>query len=170
MKKQIHYLLVGYSFAGKTTLAKELGKRFGFKRLSIDDVKFEIGYQDVSDDDVPDEAWKKIFEELDLRITENLKEGKTILNEYAWITKKWRDRARKIAYDLGIETKIIFVDTSEEVVRKRWQKNKKRNERFDVSEDVFEEAIKTFEKPSEEENVILYKETDDFESWINKNL
>ncbi len=170
MKQQIHYLLVGYPFAGKTMLAKELEKRLGFVRLSIDEVKFELGYRDTSDNDVPDGAWEKIFAELDRRITKELKEGKTILNEYAWLTREWRDRARKLADDLGIETKIIFVDTLEELVRRRWQENREKSDRFDVPDDVFEEAISSFEKPTDDENVLVYQENANVDEWINQNL
>lgn len=50
--KQVQYLMVGYPFAGKTTLAKALEKRFGFVRLNIDEVKIAMEYEGVSDDDV----------------------------------------------------------------------------------------------------------------------
>ncbi len=168
--KQMHYLFVGYPFSGKTTLAKELEKRFGFRRLSVDDVKFELGYKDVSDNDISDQVWKEIFNELDKRIVENLKLERTIVNEYPWVTKGWRDKGRKLANDLGIETKIIFVDTPEEIVRERWQNNKHKNDRFDIPEDVFEEAIEQFEKPTVDENVIVYQQGEDLEQWIHKNL
>lgn len=169
-QKPVHYLLVGYPFAGKTYLAKELEKRLGFTRLSIDDVKFEFGFEGVSDDDIPDEAWDKIFNDLDKRIVDNLKAGKTIVNEYAWLTKEWRDRARKLASELGVETKLIFVNTPEDVVRKRWKRNQRTKERFHVPANIFEESFKLFQRPIEEENVIVYTPDDNFENWINKNL
>lgn len=169
-RKPIHYLLVGYPFAGKTTVAKELEKQLGFKRLSIDEVKFELGFEGVSDDDVPDEAWDKIFTELDKRIVENLKAGKTIVNEYAWLTKEWRNRARKLATELGIETKLLFVNTPEQIARERWQQNRKNNSRFDVPDSVFEEAIKLFEKPTKDENIIVYDQSMNLDAWIEKNF
>jgi len=168
--KQMHYLFVGYPFSGKTTLAKELEKRFGFVRVSVDDVKNELGFENVSDADISDESWNNIFKELDKRIIENLKEGKTVLNEYAWVTREWRDRAKKLADDLGIETKIIFVDIPEIIVRKRWQENRSKNKRFDIPEDVFEEAVNQFEKPKENEDVLTYKEIDSLDNWINQNM
>ena len=166
----MHYLFVGYPFSGKTTLAKELEKRFGFVRVSVDDVKNELGFENVSDADISDESWNNIFKELDKRIIENLKEGKTVLNEYAWVTREWRDRAKKLADDLGIETKIIFVDIPEIIVRKRWQENRSKNKRFDIPEDVFEEAVNQFEKPKENEDVLTYKEIDSLDNWINQNM
>lgn len=170
MKKQLHYILIGYPFAGKTYLAKEIAKKFDYIRLSIDEVKFELGYKRVSDDDVPDEVWERIFKELDKRITSSLKSGKTIINEYAWLTKDWRDRARNLATELGIETKLIFVDTPVEVVRQRWRANRKTSERFDVPDSVFEDSIRLFERPTKEECVIVFTQNDNLNDWISKNL
>lgn len=160
----------GFGGSGKTTLAKVLEKRLGFLRLSIDEVKFEMGYKDISDSKIPDETWEKIFDELDRRIIENLKQGKTILNEYAWFRKQDRNRARKLADDLGIETKIIFVDTPEHIIRERLRKNSKTPERFDIPDDVFEEALKLFDAPTEDENVIHYNQNYNLEDWIKENF
>lgn len=170
MKGQIQYLMVGYPFSGKTTLAKELEKKLGFTRLSIDEVKFELGFEGVDDADVPDEAWENIFKELDKRIAENLEQGKTIVNEYAWFTKQERGHAKKLADALGIETKVIFVDTSQEVVRERWLKNQQTKERFHITQERLEEAIQLFEKPMIEENIIVYSNKDNLNDWIEKNL
>lgn len=170
MKKQIQYLLVGYPFAGKTFIAKELEKRLKFTRLSIDEIKFEMGYEGVSDDDISASEWEKIFNELDKRIIVHLKAGKTIINEYAWLTQEWRNRARRLASEQRIESKVIFVDTPESVVRARWEKNRNTKERFDVPDTVFEEAIKIFERPTEEENVIVFAHNENLEKWIKRNF
>jgi len=170
MKKQIQYLLVGYPFSGKTVLAKELEKRFGFLRLGIDAVKFDLGYKGISDSNISDTVWKRIFRELDRRITEYLKQGKTIVNEYAWLTKDWRNRARNLADKLGIETKIIFINIPEKVVRERWKINRMTKERFDVPDDVFEEAIRLFEFPTPEENILYYNDKDTIDIWIKKYI
>jgi len=166
----MQYLLVGLPFAGKTTLAKELEKRFGFVRLSVDDVKFELGYSGVGDDDVPDEAWEKIFRVLDARIVENLKADKTVLTEYAWVTKQWRDRARKLAGEMGVETKIIFVNTPEDVVRRRRLENRDVNARFDIPDTVFEEALHDFEPPTKDENIIMYDRAEKLDVWTKENF
>lgn len=170
MSKQRQYILVGYPFAGKTTLAKGIEKRLGFRRLNIDDVKFEMGFEDRSDDDVPDKDWARIFNELDKRIVESLKEGKTIVNEYAWLTRDWRDRARKLADDLEVETKLIFVNTPQDVVRERWLQNRKTNKRFDIPDSVFEDSLRLFEKPTSDENVLVYSESDNLDEWIKENI
>ena len=168
--KPVQYLFVGYPFSGKTTLSKKLERKLDFARVSIDEVKFDLGYRSVSDDDVPDEAWVKIFYELDKKIVDLLQSGKTILNEYAWLTKKWRDRARNLAQDLGIHTIVIFVDTPQEVVRQRLEENRLTQERFDVPDNIFEEALNEFEKPLDDEDVIIYRQSDSVDDWIKQYM
>lgn len=170
MNEQKQFLLVGLPFSGKTTLAREIENRLGFTRVNVDEIKQEFGYGDITDDKVSDEEWKRIFEELDNRIEKVLKSDKTILNEYAWITKEWRNRARNIASKLGIKTYVIFLDTPPEVVTQRWIENKKTHERFDVSEIDFNECLRDFEKPTEDENVIIYKNKENLDTWIKNNI
>lgn len=62
--KPKQYLLVGFPYSGKTTLAEELEKRLGYAHINIDQLKFDEGYTEVGDD-VPDEATrKKIIEAI----------------------------------------------------------------------------------------------------------
>lgn len=90
--------------------------------------------------------------------------------ETSW-TKRWkRDRARKLATALGIDSVVIYVKVPEEVARERWMKNKEEQQRFDLPEDVFEEAAKEFEIPTEDENLLIYDQTIPFDKWIRVNL
>ena len=111
MDKPIQYLLVGFPYSGKTTLAKELEKSLGFAHINLDQLKWDMGYTNVGDDDVPDQAWQAIFEKADKLLLKYLNEGKSVANEYAWITRKWRDKARQVARDKGHETKVIYQTT-----------------------------------------------------------
>lgn len=168
--KQMHYLFSGYPFAGKSTLIKKLQERFGFEVLSIDEIKFEMGYKEVSDDDVPDKVWDEAHKEIDRRLIEHLKAGKTVLNDNAWMKREWREGKRKIASDLGVDTKIVYVNTPKEIVRERWLKNRQTKERHDVPDNIFEEGMLLFEVPEEDENVIEYTPETDFETWVLKNF
>lgn len=168
MIKPIQYLLVGFPYSGKTTLAKELEKRLGFARINIDELKFAKGYNDVGDNDVPDEVWDEIFNEADRLIVKHLSEGKNLANEYAWITKEWRDRARNAAKKHGFDTKIILIDVSIEEIKKRWLENKQTKERFHWPEKEFEQYLKDFERPTEDENVIIYDQSQPLEELIDK--
>ena len=166
--KPIQYLLVGLPYSGKTTLVDELVKRLGFAHINIDELKFAKGFKDVSDDDVPDNVWDEIFKEADGLIVKFLNEGKNLINEYAWVTKAWRDRARKAA--TGYETKIIYVEASREIIWKRWEENIKIQNRFHLSKEELERSIKEFEPLSPDEDFIFYDQTTLVEDWITKNF
>jgi predicted kinase len=166
----VQYIMVGLPFSGKTNLAKTMEKKLGFARVSIDDIKFEKGYKGVSDDGVPDEVWKDIFNESDRRVIEYLKQGKSVLNETAWTTKEWRERARKLAETKGFSTKIIYVKIKVEEARERLIKNRKTGKRFDVSDKIFNEAVEEFEEPTKDENVIIYEGKKPIEEWIQRNF
>ncbi|MCL5747015.1 MAG: ATP-binding protein [Patescibacteria group bacterium] len=168
MQKPIQFILVGFPFAGKTTLATELEKRLGFARINLDEVKFEHGYEGISDDDVPDKAWGEIFQDANKRLINYLKAGKSVLNETAWTTREWRDKARRVALDAGFQTKIIYLEIPEEITRERWLKNRKTKQRFDVPDNVFEESIRTFEIPGEEENIIVFDQNTSLDKWVER--
>lgn len=168
MSKPIQYLLVGFPYSGKTTLAKELEKRLGFAHINIDQLKFDKGYTDVGDDDVPDLVWNQIFTEADRLIAKHLSEGKNLANEYAWITKEWRDRARKVAKDAGFLTKVIYIKLPKKVIWERWEGNSKTKTRFHWPKEEFERNFKDFEEPKEDENVIIYDQNTSTEELIKK--
>jgi len=170
MKDPIQYVLCGLPFSGKTTLAEELEKRLGYARVNIDEIKSQHGFAGVSDDDISDDQWTEIFNDLESRVVNYLKKGQSVLSETAWINKTWRNRARKVASIEGIDTKIIYIEIPESVVRDRWLKNKQTKERFDIPEKVFEESIRDFEIPSSDETVIIYKESMNLDSWISDNF
>lgn len=170
MAKQFQYILVGLPFSGKTTLSKAISEKLNIPRVNLDEVKFEMGFEGVSDNDVTHEQWKEIFDETDKRVIEHLKQGKSVLHETSW-TKKWkRDRARKLASDLGIDSVVLYVKVPEEVARKRWLKNRDEQQRFDLPEDVFEEAAKDFEVPTEDENLLVYDQSIPVDDWIDNEL
>lgn len=168
--KPIQFLLVGFPYSGKTTLAKELETRLGFAHINIDELKFEKGYKDVGDDDVPDKVWDEIFKEADQLIVKYLKEGKNLVNEYAWVTKTWRDRARKVASDAGFKTKIIYLDVPKEIIKERWIENKNSKSRFQLSKDEFNRSFIEFEKLLKDEDFIIYDQTISVNEWIKIDI
>ena len=170
MLKAVQYILVGLPYSGKTTLARELVSICGFAHINIDELKFKRGYKDVGDDDVPDKVWEEIFEEADELIIKYLKAGRSIANEYAWVTRKWRERARKIASSGGFETKVVYIKLPVSTIKARWEENMKSKKRFHWPESELDNYIKDFEEPTEDENVIIYDQTISLEDWIRINL
>lgn len=170
MEKPIQYLLVGFPYSGKSTFAKELQRRLGFAHINIDQLKFDEGYTTVGDDDVPDEAWDRIFKRADELIVKYLTDGKNLANEYAWITREWRDRAREVARDAGFETKVVYIKLPKEVITKRWQENEHTKARFQWPEKEFDGYLNDFEEPTPDEKVIIYDQSIPLDEWVEKEL
>ena len=161
------YILCGIPFSGKTTLAKELERRLGFFRIDLDDVKFELLGKDIKDENVKQYQWDKVYLEMYQRIEKALREGKTVVCDTGNFTKYERSLVKNIADKLGIETQVIFVDLPVTDARKRWVQNKENNNRFDITEKSFEEAVNEMEPPKDNENFIVYDSSRPIEELIN---
>lgn len=164
------YLLCGLPFSGKTTLGKFLADKLGFVHINLDEIKKEKGYGKVSDDDVPDKVWEEIFEIADGKLLDALIRGKNVVNETAWVTREWRDRARKIAAGAGFPTKVIFLDIPEEICRHRRLENQETHARYETFDKEFEDYLYDFEKPTEDEDLIIYDGKIPLKEWTNQNF
>lgn len=102
------YLLCGIPFSGKTTLAKEIVRKLGYTRIDLDDIKFELHGTDVKDEELKQEDWDVIYQEMYKRIKTSLKEGQTVIHDTGNFTKYERGLVRKIADKLNIPTITIF--------------------------------------------------------------
>ena len=161
--------MCGLPFSGKTTLAKQLAQKLGFIRIDIDEIKFEKGYKNVSDDDVPNKMWEKIYDEMFKRIYNNLSKGKNVISDKSNLEKDERNRMQQSTRG-EFPVKVIYINILPETVRRRWLENKKDKKRFDISEKIFNEAIDALQEPSDDENIIIYDQTIPIEDWIKRNF
>ena len=169
MIKAINYHLVGFAYSGKTTLAKKLEK-YGFVHLSIDELKWSLGFKDAGDDDVPDDVWAEIMAKADRLLLDYLREGKNVANEYAWATRYWRDRSKANAAAEGFKTIFVYLQTPPEEVRRRWLQNCESKVRFNMPKNEFDRMFSEFEPLREDEICISYDWKEDMEEWIEKSL
>lgn len=170
MTNPIHYLLVGLPYSGKSTLANEILKLGDFAHINIDQLKWDRGYTQVGDDDVPDKIWEEIFTEADSLLTKYLKQGLNVANEYAWITKAWRDRARKVATKVGCDTKLIYLKIPAKIIMDRWTLNANTKSRFQWPEKEMQDLLHDFEEPTSDENVLIYDQSLPADEWIAQNI
>lgn len=164
------YILCGIPFSGKTTLATQLVKQFGFTRIDLDEIKFELYGADKKDSEMGTRDWNYAYEEMYKRLNLGLKAGKTVIHDTGNFTKKERSEVRQIADRLGIKTITIFMDTPPDVARERLVKNRNTNQRFDVGEKDFESTVADMEPPSADENPILFHHNESIETWIKENF
>lgn len=170
MSKATLYILCGLPFAGKTTLAKELVKRFGFLRVDIDEIKHELGFGNKNDDELLQSEWNNIYQEAYKRVKNNLAAGKTVINDTGNFTRHERDVLRKIADTLGIRSMVIYLDIPVTVVKKRWLENKKTKERFDISEQSLDITTQELQLPTADEHVIYYDQTIPLGEWVKNHF
>lgn len=165
--KQYLYIITGLPFAGKSTLAKELMKRFDCERTSVDKMmnKRHLEAQFMSQDDW-DLVYREAYEELETL----LRLGKTVAFDGGTLLKSERNTVRTIAEKCGVPFKLIFVDTPKEVIIKRRQKNLVTNERDHIVDEVMDTAFNMFEEPTEDEMPIPYHESDDLDQWVKDTL
>ena len=164
------YILCGIPFSGKTTLAKKMVEKFNFTRIDLDEVKFDLFGSSVIDSEIDQSGWDKIYKEMYQKIGESLKQGGTVVHDTGNFTRNERFIVKKIADDLGIESVTVFVDTPTEEAYKRLMENRNKKIRFDVSDVDFNSTVAEMEKPGDDEKHLLYKWTEDFDSWINNQI
>lgn len=170
MQEPTLYIMCGLPFSGKTVLTKELVSRLGFEYVNVDEIKFAHGFEWKEDSDITLKEWEKIFDESYQESLDYLHKGKSVVYDCANQDRASRDKLRKVAAEGNFPTKVIWLDISEEVVRERWSKNKTTKERFDLPERLFQSAIDTYQRPTEDENVIKFNLSTNLEEWIKANF
>lgn len=164
------YILCGIPLSGKSTLATELVKRFGFTRIDLDEIKFELYGTHKKDSGMIERDWNYVYEEMYKRVDAELKTGRTVIHDTGNFTKKERNEVRQIADRLGTQTITIFLDTPPDIVRERLVKNRNTNQRFDVDQKDFESTVAEMEPPSADENPILFHHNESVEEWVKDNF
>lgn len=164
--KQVLFILTGRSFAGKTTLRKELVKRFGFSVASVDlnIVRHKMHVPQMSQKD-----WDLVYFETYEMLKKSLREGKTTIHD-GNLQRSERDTVRAIAQDFKVPYKLIYINTDEKEVRKRWKENQKIKNGRKMDEKSFNIAQEKFEEPTVDENPIIYSKEMELEEWIIKHV
>ena len=97
LKKPVLIMMSGLSGTGKTYIAKRLANMFKFEYLRSDKVRKEIfnikkdekDYVKYGKELYSDENRKKVYDELIKRISNNLKQGKSIIVDCTFLNKKY---------------------------------------------------------------------------------
>lgn len=151
------YILCGLPYAGKTYLSKEIFAKTSCVYVSIDQILQELGF-DWNSNKLPDEnGWEQVSNISYKKSQEALKGGLNVLYDSTNHTKISRDILRKIAKDVDASTKVIYIDTPIEIIWKRWEENNIKKDRFVIDKNLVDITIKSFEIPTEDENLIIVK-------------
>ncbi len=166
---QTVYILCGLPFAGKTTLARELERQFGFRRVAIDEINAEFGLG-LDGDAISAARWDRTYTEAYNRTGRLLAQGETVLFDAASFTRAQRDEVRAIAQTSEVPALVIFVDIPVSVARRRWLANRSSLSRHDVRDDDFAHVVDHFEPPGDDEHVLHYDGSETLAGWITRRF
>jgi len=152
------FILCGYPYSGKTYIAKQIINSLkNIEYVSIDDIFYIHGF-DWSTNHLPTQIeWGEIFNESYTNTTKALVEGKNVLYDSTNQTVESRDELRAIAKSVCASAYVIYIETEQKLVWKRWEENLKQNSRSIVNRKLVQMTIDMFEKPTEEESILLIK-------------
>ncbi len=161
------YILTGLPYAGKTTLRKELVKRFGFSVASVDE---KIDKQGFKVEQMTQDNWNLVYSQAYEELRQLLSQGKTVVLDIGNLKKSERNTARQIAESKGASYKLIYVNTPKEEILERRQRNLQSKERGHLADVSLKRALSMFEEPTADENPILYNQDMNLDDWIKKSI
>lgn len=164
------YVFCGIPFSGKSFVSKKIAREFNYQIVDLDEVKFEIFGKDVKDENIDQNGWDKIYQEMYQGIEDLLKKGETVIHDTGNFTKYERGLVKKIADNLNLNAITVFIDTPYEIAKQRLIENKTKKTRFDVSNESFESTIREMEPPDETEKHVTFKHGTDLDLWIKENF
>jgi hypothetical protein len=154
-------IICGLPGTGKTTLAKKITAKIGGILLRTDTIRKELKEIKYSK-----KAREGVYGEMFHRTRQLLKEGKNIVLDATFYSRKWRKAAKDIAKSSKANFKIIEVVCPKDLVRKRiaQRKGSESDARFKhylIYKKVFE--------PIKEKHLII-DTSKDIKKQLSKNL
>ncbi len=146
------YLLCGLPGSGKSFWAKNEERKYGITRISHDEEFFQkYGNNDVG---YKHDEYSEILKiQLLKKVKILLNENQDVVLDYGFWNKK--DRAEyKEKFENIANVKIIYFDVAKDIRYCRVL-NRDKTDNYDLNLEALEKFENLFEKPDEEENVII---------------
>lgn len=163
------YILCGLPFAGKSTLATTLARRFGWVIISIDAINHARGLG-LNGEPMTLEQWDETYAEAYHRLSEALVAQQTVIFDAVSYTRAQRDELRAIATERGASTRVIYLDIPADVCRGRWLANRATEARYDVRDEDFEHVVRRFEPPYALEKPLVCDHAEAAHVWIERTF
>jgi predicted kinase len=153
-------MMCGVAGSGKTTFAQQLEKEEGFVRLSIDEEVWKVnGRYGI---DYPVEKYGDYQVEAERRLRNQLirliKDKRKVVIDFSFWQKSIRDGYKQLIEEAGGEWKLIYLNISPEIIRKRLDVRSKRfdaNAAFPITENTLTSYLNGFEVPSHEGEIVI---------------
>ncbi len=165
------FIMCGISFSGKTTLAKKMIKKLPLEYIGIDEIIEEYKKQNNSQSlPLTNIGWNEVFKKAFKEISTNLSNRRNVLYDSSNQEKECRKILRDLANRHVAYTKVIYINTPKKVAISRKEENKKLASRQHITDGHFNHILNTLEVPTRDEDVIVYRESMDFDKWIKDNF
>lgn len=159
--KQHLFILCGEAFSGKTTLAKEIAKKYEAKIIGRDGfyplIAKILALEDTPEKD-DDNLWKNLWPIAVQGVKNWLLLGESVVVDDNCLYSNQREDLYRVAKEVGVKHTLIHLDVPANILRERKEQNKINKTRHDVPSSWMEEDFKTFERPSSLENPLVFNE------------
>lgn len=159
------YLMCGLAFSGKTTLAQAILDSTGSTYVGLDDINRERGVASGGEG-LPVEEWERTHQLAIRRVERLMDDGATILVDDTSNLRFLRERFRTVAARHGYALVLVYVKTPLEEIRRRMQASDRQGSRAPIEAAVFEEHVRTFEPPSEDEGAVVFTTDQPVGGWL----
>ena len=159
-KIPIAHLICGFIGSGKSTFARKLEKETRALRFTKDEWMVKVFGNNPSKDTFHEYDSKMTKLATDMALKCLTSGGSVIIDDGFWYRRQ-RDEMRQILKDMGVETKFYYLDTPADVMKERTLKRSKNppKDSFYITEQEFNDYIKLFEPPEDDEDVIVINHT-----------
>jgi len=156
MNKPIVYMMLGLPGSGKTTYSKNLQKKLGLPRFSIDEEYFQlVGNKQQEHRDF--EIEKMISEQIKKKIIKLLAKSNSVILDFCPWTKLERKHYKQFLEEHGAKCQIIYFDVpKEELLRRLENRNKEANQKHQyMTPAMLNDFYERFESPDNEEIEVI---------------
>ena len=156
---QTLYILCGEAFAGKSTLSKALSHSRSVSIVGRDAIYFateKILALDTTPEEDDTRFWNDLWPIVMQGAKNQLILGNSVVIDDNCFYLRQRNELRNLAKELEVKSILIYLDVPSEVLRKRKDDNKITMARHDIPSAILEKDTKPFERPSEQEEPIIY--------------
>ena len=162
------YLLCGLSFAGKSTLAREMTCRAGLVLVSLDAINAARGL--AGGLGVPAAEWAVSHRIALARTAEELARGRSVIVDDTNCFRFLRDDYREVAARHGATVMVVYLPVPAALLRARRSANDESAERPRIADEVFLDLARKFEPPGADEATLLFPSGADPARWVTENI
>lgn len=166
------YLICGISFAGKSTLAREMQKQTGIQLVDHDEIygRKLIKSKKKLSGKQRTEMWQSVRPEVKTAVDHELAAGNSVILDSTNTLRSEREKYSRLAKKHDAKCTVIFIDTPKEQARSRILENRASKKRQDVPDYAFYKSIENLQKPDQKENVLVYSGSISEKLWVGQNF